>query len=126
MTVLAKQVDKLPTQTFLVICMDGPKTPSLRLKHLEGHLIHIETHNDRYRVAGPMRKEAQSDIIGSFFLIEAEDEQDARAMMSGDPYISSGMYETVTYTHIVPACGHWMGGVTWDRTEVMANMPKYV
>ena len=122
----AKRVAKLETSTFLVICLDGPETGPLRNEHLEGHLIHIENNNDRYRVAGPMRKDADSDIIGSFFLIEASDEEDAREMMSGDPYISSNMYASVTYNHIMPACGQWMGGVTWDREEVMANVKKYV
>jgi len=122
----ANRVAKLDKPTFLVVCMDGPDTGPLRNEHLEGHLIHIENNNDLYRVAGPMRKDADSDIIGSFFLIEANDEEDARAMMSGDPYISSGMYASVTYTHIMPACGQWMGGVTWDREEVMANVKKYV
>lgn len=104
--------------------MDGPETAPLRLKHLEGHLIHIEENNDSYRVAGPMRKEADGDIVGSFFLIAAKDEAAAHATMQGDPYIQSGMYASVTMHMVIPACGEWMGGVIWDREALLENPPK--
>ena len=122
----AKRVDKLENGTFLVICMDGPETAPHRLAHLEGHLIHIENNIDQYRVAGPVRDQADGEIIGSVFLIEANDEAEARTFMSGDPYISSDMYASVVFHHFTPACGALLGGVIWDREEVMANVAKHV
>jgi uncharacterized protein len=121
----AKRVPKLANPTWLFICMDGAKTPPLRAKHLFGHLDHIEAHNAKYRIAGPMRDSADGPIVGSFFLVEAESETAAWAIMRGDPYIASDMYETITVRHIVPACGAMLGGVIWDQDEIRANMPKY-
>ncbi len=115
----APRVAKLASQTFLVICKDGPKTEPLRRKHLEGHLIYIEHNNDRYRVAGPMRNEQDGAIVGSFFLVRGKDEKDARDFLSGDPYFSSKMYNSVEFFNIVPACGSWMKGVIWDREEAV-------
>lgn len=120
-----KRVAKLATPTWLFICRDGEKTPPLREKHLFGHLDHIEAHNEKYRIAGPMRDDEGGKIVGSFFLVEAESKDAAWEIMRGDPYINSDMYETITVQHIVPACGAMLGGVIWDQDEIRKNMPKY-
>ena len=121
----AKRVPKYDKGTYMFTCLDGEKTPPLRAKHLFGHLDHIEAHNDKYRIAGPMRHNADGDIFGSFFLVEADSEEEAWSIMKGDPYISSGMYETITVNHFVPACGKLLGGVIWDQGEIRANLKKY-
>jgi len=121
----AKRVPKFTKQTFMFTCLDGPKTPPRREKYLFEHLDHIETHNEKYRVAGPMRNNQDSDIVGSFFLVEADSEEEAWAIMRGDPYISSNMYESIAVNHFVPACGNLIGGVIWDQDEIRANMKKY-
>lgn len=125
MTEKAKRIAKFEKQSFMFTCLDGPKTPPLREKHLFGHLDHIEAHNEIYRVAGPMRKETNGEIFGSFFIVEANTEDEAWELMRGDPYISSDMYETILVNHFVPACGKMMGGVIWDQDEIRANMKKY-
>jgi len=122
---LAKRVAKLPSQTFMFICTDGPKTAPFRQEYLFAHLDHIEANNEAYRVAGPFRDDASGKILGSFFLVKADTKDEAWAVMKGDPYISSDMYETVTCQHFMPACGDWMGGVIWDQDEIRENMPKY-
>lgn len=121
----ADRVARLKKPTFMFTCLDGEKTPPLREKHLFGHLDHIEANNEHYRVAGPMRHSADGDIFGSFFLVEAETEEQAWDVMRGDPYISSDMYESVTVCHFAPACGQWLGGVIWDQDEIRANIKKY-
>jgi len=121
----AARIPKFEKATFMFTCLDGEKTPPLRAKHLFGHLDHIEAHNDKYRVAGPMRHKADGEIFGSFFLVAADSEEEAWEFMNGDPYISSGMYETITVSHFVPACGELLGGVIWDQDEIRANMKKY-
>ena len=119
-----KRVEKPEQPTFMFTCMDGPKTPPLRQKHLFGHLDHIEAKNHRYRVAGPIQ-ESDGKNIGSFFLVAADSEEDAWALMRGDPYIASEMYETITVQQFSPACGQWLGGVIWDQDEIRENLPKY-
>jgi len=121
----AARIPKFKKATYMFTCLDGEKTPPLRAKHLFGHLDHIEAHNDKYRIAGPMRHEADGEIFGSFFLVAADSEEDAWDIMNGDPYIASGMYETITVGHFVPACGKLLGGVIWDQDEIRANMKKY-
>ena len=121
----AKRVAKFKKQSFMFTCLDGKKTLPLREKHLFGHLDHIEAHNEKYRVAGPMRRSADGEIFGSFFIVEADNEDEAWALMKGDPYISSDMYEAIIVNHFVPACGDLLGGVIWDQDEIRANIKKY-
>lgn len=121
----AIRVDKFDKATFMFTCLDGPNSKPLRDKHLFGHLDHIEANNEHYRIAGPMRHGAEGDIFGSFFLVKADSEDEAWAVMRGDPYINSDMYETITVNHFVPACGALIGGVIWDQDEIRANMQKY-
>jgi len=120
-----EQVEKLSVPTFLFVCLDGQGNAGLRRDHLEGHLLHIEHNNQHYRVAGPIRKDADT-LIGSFFLVAAETEEIARGILDGDPYMASNLYATVECHQIVPACGAWMGGVIWDRDDVMASIDKHV
>ena len=121
----AKRVAKFKKQSFMFTCLDGKKTPPLRAKHLFGHLDHIEANNEKYRIAGPMRRSPDGEIFGSFFIVEADTEGEAWALMKGDPYISSDMYETIIVNHFVPACGDLLGGIIWDQNEIRANMKKY-
>ena len=125
MTTKAPQIPRLSTETWLFVCMDGPETGPSREEHLFGHLDHIEANNEHYRVAGPMRKGPGQEIVGSFFLIEADSEDDAWAIMNGDPYIASDMYASVMVHHIVPACGAWLGGVIWDQDIIRKDIQKY-
>ena len=125
MTEKAKRVAKLESPTYMFTCTDGPKTKPLREKRLFGHLDHIEAHNKAYRIARPFRDDASGDILGSFFLVNAESKEAAWDIMRGDPYISSEMYASITCQHFMPACGEWMGGVIWDQDEIRKNLPKY-
>jgi len=118
-----KRVEKFEKGTFMFICIDGEETHTLRSKHLFEHLDHIETHNDKYRLAGPMK--ANDEFVGSFFLVEADTEDEAWELMHGDPYISSNMYASITVNPFIPACGKLLGGVTWDQDEIRANIKKY-
>lgn len=120
-----KRVAKLPEQTFMFICMDGPETKRPREHLLFGHLDHIEANNEKYRAAGPMRDTSDGEIVGSFFLIAAKSKQAAWNVMAGDPYIETNMYASVTVHQVTPACGHWMGGIIWNQDEIRANMEKY-
>lgn len=125
MTQKASRVPRMTTNSWMFTCLDGPETAPLREKHLFGHLDHIEANNSYYRVAGPMRNGPDGEIIGSFFIVEADTEKEAWDKMRGDPYIDSDMYETVTVHNFVPACGALLGGVIWDQAEIRANMEKY-
>ena len=84
-------------KVFLVICRDEPGKSDLRETHLKGHLDHVERNWQRYLTAGPIRNPGATALVGSVFLVFADSEADARALMEGDPYVTSGLYGSIEY-----------------------------
>jgi len=111
-----------PKQTcYLVICRDGPDSAEPRGTHLKGHLDHVEKYWTRYVTAGPIRDPGADALVGSVFLVLADDLEDAKALMAGDPYITSGMYETITYNEFSNSIGQYIGGKIWESAEAIAH-----
>ncbi len=115
----APTVPKVDGDVFLIVCHDGSDSAGPRDEHLEGHLHYIEKHLDRYLVCGPLRLPGETALCGSFFLVRASDEHDARALVDGDPYLVCGMYERVEVFASTPAAGTWQGGVIWESAEAI-------
>ena len=113
----APTVDRIPGQTFLVLAFDAEGSADKREHNLDGHLTHIEKHVDRYLAAGPLREPGGTALIGSFFLVVGENENDAMDLLNGDPYMLCEMYGEVRILSTTPAAGRWMGGVVWESAE---------
>ncbi len=113
----APTVPRIDSAVFLVICYDAEGADEHREQHLDGHLEYVEKHVDDYLVAGPLREPGTEPLMGSFFLVAAENADAARAIVAGDPYVQSGMYREIVVHACVPAGGKFMGGVIWDSVE---------
>lgn len=115
-------VDRLSEPCFLVIARDiddADKAAELRDAHLDGHLAHVEAHWERYLNAGPIRQPGESRLIGSTFLIFAEDEDDARAVFADDPYFTSGLYASVQVFAQTLSIGRYLGGKIWESAAAI-------
>lgn len=124
MTTLPETPPHVPRQsqpTFLFICTDGPDAPNLRVAHLAGHLKHVEDHWRSYVTAGPLKVPGQSQIHASAFLVIAETIDAAWALMKGDPYVTCGMYETITVNDMTMSIGLYPGGKIWESFEAIAH-----
>lgn len=113
----APVVQRLKEKCFLVICRDGPDAPSLRERELDGHLHHVEQNWRSYVTAGPIRKPGGERIIGSVFLVLAENLNDVQTLMSGDPYITCGMYQAIEYSEFTNSIGQYIGGKIWKDVD---------
>lgn len=119
MAKFAPTVDRITERTFLVIARDGEGSAAVRDSELDGHLEYIEKNCDRYLCCGPMRNPDQPELVGSFFLLAADSEREAREFLAGDPYMASGMYASVTVHEVTAAGGRWMGGVIWESADAI-------
>lgn len=115
--VVQRQQDKC----FLVICRDGADSAVFRKQHLEGHLSHVEKHWRSYVTAGPTRTPGQDEITGSVFLVLSKNLDTAKALMNGDPYITSGMYKTIEYLDFTNSIGLFPGGKIWESVEAIRH-----
>lgn len=115
----APTVPRIDGSVFLVLAYDAPGSEAIRDRELEAHLDYVERNVDRYLVCGPLRNPGEAPLIGSFFLVHAASAEDARALVSGDPYVRSGMYADVRVEEATPAGGRFMGGVIWESAEAI-------
>jgi len=114
-------VERHDSPLYLIICRDGPGARLARAEKLDGHLRHVEVNWRRYVLAGPLRQPGSQPLIGSYFLVRATDADDARALMSGDPYVSSGMYATMEMLEATASIGLYLGGKIWESADAIRD-----
>lgn len=119
MAEFAATVPRIDGDVFLVLAYDGEGSAAHRENELDGHLAYVEQRCNDYLVCGPLREPGQTELIGSFFLLVAENEDAARAMVSGDPYVQSGMYADIRVLSATAAGGRFMGGVIWESADAI-------
>ena len=117
----APTVPRIDSDVFLVLCFDREGSARIRERELDGHLEYVERHTGDYLVCGPLREPGEDPLIGSFFLVAAEDADAARAIVSADPYVKSGMYKEIIVKTAVPAGGRFMGGVIWESADAIRD-----
>jgi uncharacterized protein YciI len=109
---------------FLVIARDiedAERAAVLRAEHLDAHLAHVEAHWRRFLNAGPIRNPGEPRLIGSTFLIFAQHEADARAVLAGDPYVTCGLYETVEVFEQTVSIGRYLDGKIWESADAIRH-----
>lgn len=119
MAKFAPTVDRIDGEVFLVLAFDGPDSAASRDEALDGHLEYVEKRCEDYLICGPLREPGGTELIGSFFLLVAEDEEQARALVGGDPYVRSGMYAQIRVLSATASAGRFMGGVIWESAEAI-------
>ena len=117
MAKFAPSIEKLSEKTFLVLAYDDETKRAVRESHLEEHLEFIEINYKRYLACGPLRLPEEKKIIGSFFMVCAENEQVLNEFLNQDPYFKNELYEKIRILNVTPAAGSWMGGVIWKNVE---------
>ena len=83
---------------FVVIGWDGPDGPARRKKNRDKHVAHIEALDREGRIvlAGPIRDDADNKSIGAVIVLTAANLDEARNLVSQDPYVTGQVFETIT------------------------------
>ncbi len=86
---------------FALHAIDRPGTLALRLEHYAAHRAFVETDAD-YGVSivmsGPLQTDDGETMIGSLFIIEAEDRGAVEAFVAADPFSQAGVWGEVIIT----------------------------
>jgi uncharacterized protein YciI len=77
---------------FVLICIDKPGALETRLATRERHLAYVAAHPGFVRLAGPFL-DADSQMAGSMFIIEAPDIAAVEAFAAADPYALAGLFD---------------------------------
>lgn len=79
---------------FMILCFDKPNVGELREKTRIRHLDYLKEHGRVLRMGGPFENDL-GGIIGTFFLIDAEDRAAAQAFTDQEPFHQAGVFESV-------------------------------
>jgi len=90
---------------FVLFCEDKPDSQALRLATRQAHLDYVGTLARSIRIAGPMLSDDGETMLGSLFIIEAENLAAAKALHAADPYTGAGLWRNVVirpFRQVVP------------------------
>lgn len=79
---------------FVAMCADKPNSAAVRTAARDAHLSYIEGAKDRILLIGPLLDE-DDQVVGSLFLVEAEDIVAARAFVENDPFSKAGLFASI-------------------------------
>ncbi len=82
---------------FALYCVDKANALDLRMANRPAHLAYIDTKPIEIILAGPLLG-ADGGMLGSLFIVEAEDLAQVQRFSEADPYRSSGLFERVEIT----------------------------
>lgn len=81
---------------FVVYALDKPDALTFRLQVLDAHRDFLETapadHGVKVLLSGPLTEDDGSTMRGSFFLLEAERQEDIEEMFAKDPLQAAGVW----------------------------------
>jgi uncharacterized protein len=81
---------------FVIHCLDKQGAVQSRLSRYEDHKAYLATAPVRILVSGPLLAPDHETMIGSFFLVEAETQQEVEAFHNADPFKKAGIWERVS------------------------------
>ncbi|MHC4092431.1 MAG: YciI family protein [Planctomycetota bacterium] len=83
---------------FVMVGHDGTDGAERRNRQREQHVAYWTALDQAGRVtlAGPIRDEANEASVGAVIVFEAADLDEARDLVQRDPYVTGGVFESLT------------------------------
>jgi uncharacterized protein YciI len=86
---------------FAIHALDRPDALALRLEHYAAHRSYVEGAESggvRVLVSGPLQTDDGESMLGSLFIVEAEDREAVTAFTNADPFQIFGVWGEVAVT----------------------------
>jgi uncharacterized protein YciI len=92
---------------FVMIGHDGPDGAERRDQHRAEHVAHLEALDREGRIvlAGTPRNDNNDASVGAVIIFKADSLEDARDLVSRDPFVLGGVFEALTvapFKHAYP------------------------
>jgi uncharacterized protein len=90
---------------YVLFCEDKPDSQTLRLATRNAHLDYVTEHGERVRLAGPMLSSDGQRMVGSLFIVDADDIEAVHALHRDDPYTRAGLWSNVVirpFRQVIP------------------------
>ena len=80
---------------YAAICTDKPGSLDQRKANRPEHLAYLKGLGDALVLAGPFTEEDGTSMNGSLIVVEAASLEDARNLITGDPFAKAGIFASV-------------------------------
>ena len=84
---------------YVIHALDKPDALPVRLAHYEAHKAYLAQAKVRTVISGPLVADDGETMIGSCFVVEADDRATVQAFHDNDPFKAAGVWQHV---HINP------------------------
>lgn len=81
---------------YIVYCKDKPNHVEKRLENYDAHKEYLMSGPINFLMSGPIVDEADHEtMIGSFFLVEADNIGEVEAFNQNDPFYAADIWESI-------------------------------
>ena len=80
---------------YAIVCFDRPGSASLRDANRAAHVAFLQQHSETIVFGGPLKNTADGPSTGAIIVVSCATRADAEAFIKGDPFLRSGVYESV-------------------------------
>ena len=92
---------------FLIDSRDKPDHVHVRAAHAEMHRAHARSGVIDILAAGPQVEDDNETMIGSYFIVEAEDRAEVERFVADDPFNKAGLFASTEIRAIRKHMGRW-------------------
>jgi len=81
---------------YILYGKDKPNHLNIRLENYDAHKAYLSGNPIKFLMSGPLVDEGDREtMIGSFFLIEADNIEQVKEFNRNDPFRKAGIYESI-------------------------------
>ena len=80
---------------FTIYCIDKPGMVETRKEIMPAHVEYLGTDPIKLMMSGPLVTDDAETIVGSFYIVEADDRAAVEAFQRNDPLVKAGIWDTV-------------------------------
>ena len=90
---------------FVIYCIDKPGVSEKRAQVMQAHKDYTATNPIKIVMSGPLTSDDGEEMIGSFFLVEAESREEVEAFRQADPLVQADLFEVGRSARLLEARG---------------------
>ncbi len=81
---------------YVIFAKDKPNHVEKRLANYDAHKAYLGGNPIKFLVSGPLVDEGDREtMLGSFFLVEADNIEEVREFNRNDPFFKAGIWESI-------------------------------
>ena len=81
---------------WIIVCNDKEDALPRRMSIIEKHREYLSTNPIKTLVSGPLTLEDGKTMKGSFFMVEADSEEEIRVFQQNDPIFKANIWDEIT------------------------------